>query len=316
MTISNPLPQQRSSPAKAKGFTLVELLVSISLLVLIIVILGTITGHISKIWTEVNAQNQRRANARALLQFIAKDLQSVRLPVTPATSGITGHGVITPSSTTGYLQLAISGATAGSPSGCLNPHALFWQAPVGDSGKMVVVGYYVRWDTTATVKKACLCRYSASVSSTIYSGNNQNNWASTAYPTQSPMAFPYPNLLAENVIALFVRCVNEAGTPITQDATGTLQASSGYAFDSLKGYKDPATSIAYPAPALPPAIEISIVVVDAKTAQKITTQLTPTPTTPSALNQDIQSFVNGLPAYIKTGAEIYSTTVFLPHPAN
>jgi len=324
MTIFNPHPVQRLSPAKAKGFTLVELLVSISLLVLIIIILGTITSHIGRIWTEVNAQNQRRSDARALVQFIAKDLQSIRLPTAPFTISTTGPGVITPTASTGFLQLALSGTTGGIPAGCLNPHALFWQAPVGSNGNMMVVGYYVRWDTTSTPNKACLCRYSKG-SSAVTTGANQYNWAASAYPTQSPMVSPYTNWMADNVLALFVRCVNEAGAPITKDATGTLQANSGYVFDSLKGYTDPTSGVAYRASAFPAAIEISIVVIDANTAKKLPSPLpasfTFTPTTPADLNKSkstpgsILYFVNNLPTYIKSGVEVYSTTVFLPRPA-
>lgn len=302
MTIFNP-PSFRSSHTKSKAFTLVEVLLATSLLVFMIAILGTVTGHISKIWTMVNAQNQRRATGRALLQFIARDIQSIRLP-NPAHPADAANG---------RFQFIAN------PSGAnyLYPHAFFWQAPVANNttqGAIAEVGYFVKWNGT----KASLCRFYADPTTKdkksqdaflIYSGNwlSNDEVADVAPATETDN---YRGWLADNVIALFVRCVNESGTPIIQDSTNK------YSFNSLSSYTDPTTGITYPAPVLPPAIEIAIVVVDANTAQRITAAPTTSNyTNPANFYTDIQSFVNGLPNAVKPGAEVFTTTVFLPLPA-
>ena len=202
---------------------------------------------------------------------------------------------------------------------------------------MAEIGYFVQWISN----KPSLCRFYVAQTGTtttlpIYSNRNSApTWVSSALTiAPATAAGSYKGWLADNVIAFFVRCVNESGAPITKKADGSTQTNNGYSFDSLQGYTDPSSSIALPAPALPAAVEITLVVVDDKTAQRIDAtnkayiqSLLATFTNPANLNKDkttsgsIAYFMDRLPPYsgytakIKPGAEAFSTTVFLPRPA-
>ncbi len=306
--------------ATPPGFTLVEILAAVSVLVVLVVVLSSMASHVGKLWTRIDSQNQRRTVARALLQSMAREIQMIRIPV-PANPLASVSG-------SGNLQLAVNLTKIADkeaiPSDCLNPHAIFFQAPiaVNDScGAIAEVGYFVRWDTTSKpgVATANLSRFYADPSKSsdflIYSGSN---WFANVLNVAPATAPSWNGWLADNVIALFVRCLNKDGVPITVNANGqAFEAGNPFAFDSSQGYTDPTTLLVHQAPAVPPCIEITIVVVDSNTAQKIKTPFVATVMTPADLNKDknmsgsVLSFVNQLPPSIRPGVEVFSTTVFL-----
>jgi len=329
------------------AFTLIEVVLASGILVLIAVMLGVMAGNVSRMWLAVNGQTQRRSDGRALLEFIARDLQSAQLPIpiSPlATSGSSGN-----------LEFVVS--PSNSSTSWQNPHAIFWQAPVATNsgqGKMAEIGYFVQWDTTTKpgVAKAYLCRYYADAATSgsgfgIYrsgigniSGGSPPPWLSTSgAPTTVAPALPsgqYAGWLADNVIALWIQCYSFGGLtaypaqPIVQyPAIGTGQRTTtpngGSSFDSLLGFYDPISSSGKrPPPLLPAAVQISLVVVDASTAQKITTPLNSYNASnvstyfnyPSSQAGSVQNYVSLLPSYIRSGTQIYSTIVPLQNITN
>lgn len=360
----------RVSRARA-AFTLIEMLVATAILLIIVVMLGAMTSHVSRMWTEINGQSQRRTIGRALLQFMARDIQQARLSVPswqygPSPDAAYFYPTFAGSGSNGTLQFLVNDLAV-TGTACMNPCSVFWQAPVAENstqGNIAEVGYFVQWDTTTTPgkPKAYLCRYYVDATSTsgtapyfgIYSSGT-DAWVSGTSPLMSATAVApatpshsYSGWLADNVIGLWVRCVvsgtSTKGIVCTGSSiTGFLGPSNPfgavaivppnsvnthYTYDSEYGYGDPLTNLSHPGPALPPAVEITMVVLDSNTAAKITPAMltgagglqTYNATSPTLLSGtgagSVKYYVSQLPPDIRQGAEIFSTTVLLQNVMN
>lgn len=297
------------------GFTLVELLVSTAILCVIVFLVASMVGLVSVAWQKGVGQNERRSNGRALLGALSRELQAAVIPAkNPA--------VPSPANLQ-FIANISSGAGPANPtfipSVALNPHALFWQAPIATDtthGNLAEVGYFVRWDTTTTpgTARGGMYRFfvNPSASSGNYlvyslSGSNPVNWLSVV-DTVAPATPPdYQGWFADDVIAFWVRCLDSAGKPITKTAAGI---TVNYGFDSRQGYTD-SNGVIHPPPALPAAVDLAIVTIDSRTAKRISTPILATSATPETFWADIDAFMAALPAAVKPGAQLFSTTVYL-----
>ncbi len=308
---------KRFSKARWVGaFTILELLTAMAIFCLMGVALVSIAGQAGNIWKTGEGQNQRRANGRALLQNIARELQQAALPVgLPARQGATANQA--------NLQLLANISTNPSnnteiPPALLNPHGIFWQAPIArstSSGDLACVGYFVKWDTSGATPKAQLCRYFVDPSDTanylVYEQNGTVpvNWLSNIGTVAPSTASDLQGWFADHVIAFWVRCLDEYGQPITRAADGS-SLGNGYGFDSRQGYRDSQGKM-HPAPALPAAIDLAMVTLDQQTASHLKAPITASVGTPDTFPQNIANFVNQLPDEIKKGAQVFSTRVHL-----
>ena len=315
-----------------RAFTLLEVLVAMVILLLMVAVLASMASQAGKTWTNVNAQNQRRSTGRAMLQFLVRDLEMATVPKSY------------PSSTNeANLQLVANLLTNPSnstaiPTNLLNPHAAFWQAPIANSktnGDIAEVGYFVRWDTSdANNPKAMLCRFfvePGSSSFLIYGDSTGSavNWLDTAtigLAAPATKAQNYKGWFADNVIALWIRCLDTSGNAIVSTASGTA-LNNGYGFDSRQGYRYTNSSslvVSCPAPALPAAVDIALVTVDPNTALKITPAifasiqtLYATANNPSnfggakTVSGSVAYFRDNLPSQIKPGAQVFTTRAYL-----
>lgn len=68
---------RRVPPTKAAGMTLVEILVSVSILSMIVVMFGQILGSVSSTWTAAQEKMDNFAKARSMLNRLQVDLQSL-----------------------------------------------------------------------------------------------------------------------------------------------------------------------------------------------------------------------------------------------
>lgn len=304
-----------------RAFTLIEVLVATAILALVVVLLASMANQVGRMWLDVNANNERRASARVLLNFMARDLQAASQPLPlPASKKVPANLQLL-----GSLSANSSNSTS-IPAEFLRPHALFWQAPIAQNtskGDIAVTGYFIRWDTSIPGQaRPMLCRLFSDAADEdnflVYqrSGDQAVDWISILPTVASVTAPEYKGWLSDNVIALWVRFLDEAGLPITQNAAGDT-LNGGYGFDSRQGYRT-AAGIVRAAPALPPCVEIALVTVDARTASKISQPILPQATSPSDFHKDentpgsVRHFVDQLPPEIKKGARIFSTRIFLP----
>ncbi len=118
-----------SVPGRA-GFTVIELLVSFTVLsILMILLLGVLTP-VSRSWSEAERRVESHQRARGALELLAREL-------TPAVVDTRMQFVVMPGQ-----QLATAGAMGIAP----NSPSLVWMAPLGDDGELRCVGYYLYRD--------------------------------------------------------------------------------------------------------------------------------------------------------------------------
>lgn len=307
------------------AFSLLEIVVATAILALIVVVLAALSSHATRIWTATDAQNQRRATGRTLIQFIARDLEMATLAGSYPASG----------NNAANLQFVASDPTL-IPAELLNPHAAFWQAPIAADrtrGDIAEIGYFVRWDTVSEpgTAKAQLCRFLVDPSDTknylIYSNQTNGNpasWLQTSILDQvapATAAEDYRGWFADNVIAFWFRCLDSQGRPILKTASGHA-LNGGYGFDSGQGYENPTTGRKHAAPALPASVEIALVTVDSRTARRISAPLPAFPNSPENFSKDqstagsVAFYVANLPEEIKPGVQVFSTRIFLRNSGN
>ncbi len=333
-----------SKVPRSRGFTLVELMVSIGILSFLVLLLMGITNAVSSHWVEGQSRNERRGNGRAILDFMARELQLAQL----ATSGPEriDYATTPPTYSTQTFQFVASVAASQSsanptfiPDEYLNPHALFWQAAdarVTTRGRISEIGYFVKWNGD----KPVLVRFQAdpadpndtanlNLNFKIFDrdqSNNPVNWLEKSVidavaPASSPAERGW---FAEGVIGLWVRSLDDQGRAISTDNSSS-PATVKYQFDSRRGYRD-AAGVGHGPPALPSAIEIALVLVDARTAQRfqngdasivqgLARANSSDPANmmaPAGSGDGVASFVQDLPPRIRQGARIYSTTIQIP----
>ena len=299
-----------------RGFTLIELLTAMAVFAFMVVALVGITSQAGNIWKNGEGQNQRRSNGRALLQNIARELQQATIPVAIPSRQAAGSG----SANLQFIaNLAVNADNKTQiPGALLNPHGIFWQAPVArdaSAGDLACIGYFVKWETFGDQPKAQLCRYFVDPANAanylIYqqSSGEAVNWLSNIGTVAPSSASDLQGWFADHVIAFWVRCLDEDGQPITQTAAGATLAN-GYGFDSRQGYIDSRGRV-HPAPALPAAVDLAIVTIDQQTASRLDAPLTITAGTPASFQHDIDSFVAGLPEDVRRGTQVFSTRVNL-----
>lgn len=311
------------------GFTLIELLVAMAGLVLLTVMLFGVLSQLSSGWQVARSGIETRQKGRAIMDFIAKELQCAALP-----ADLT--------SKTG-LQFLVDPAQI--DASYLRPHALFWQAPVATDrtyGAMAELGYFVRWDTTTdpNTPRAILCRLfvnpenpsapqnyliNSKPSEWLSPGGN-TKWLDTTAPGDA--ASNYKGWFVDNVIALWVRCLDASGNPIVQQPQpGSASVlTTNFRFDSRSGYltsgglikngyKDASGNYRMVC-ALPAKVEFALVVIDAATASRVkpedlTALQNYLSVDPRNFSQEIDAYINQLPPRIRSGARIYTSTVNL-----
>ena len=310
----------REKARSGHGFTLVEMLVAVAILSILSLLLMVILNQVSAGWSLVQSQIDARQNGRAILTLMASDLRPAALP--------------TDRTNTNNLQFVVDPPVLTAASGYLYPHAFFWQAPIATSttfGTMAEVGYFIRWDTSKVGNpRAFLCRLFVNppnprvASSYIYA--QPTAWLTTSIldsTAPGTMASAYQGWVADNVIGLWVRCLDANGLPITQDSGSTENGSPAtvnYAFDSRKGYTtangvmksgiyDASSQTFQLWTTLPSYVEIAVVVIDARGASRITTIPTYASTDPTKFWSEIQTFMSSLPAGVSNRARVYSTRV-------
>jgi prepilin-type N-terminal cleavage/methylation domain-containing protein len=280
------------------AFTLVEVLVALAVLSLLVILLASMMGGTMSTWQQAEARDERRSVARQSLNLMAQDIRLAALPANRADTNSLQF-VIDPPATTLNTYLL--------------PHAFFGQAPVAtdmasstNQGDLAIIGYFIRWVGT----EACLCRLLINPSSADYAVYTApTNWLTPALldkyaPASSSQS--YAGMVGENVLGLWAQALDDNGNPILATAAGSTTAYAACAYDSRLGYSVTSSGVTYvhgPS-ALPAAVRLGVVVIDSRTARRLTAPVIPAPATANFLG-DIQQFINGLPQPVQQGAEAY-----------
>ncbi|TLD68889.1 prepilin-type N-terminal cleavage/methylation domain-containing protein [Phragmitibacter flavus] len=285
--ISAPSHQKTGAPPQRqhlkKGFTLLELLVSISILSILILVLAQVSSMVANTWSSGNARADRRANGRSLVDFIARELRSASLPVAQPRDAAGNIMTDYPD-----LQFVHNPPTvSGGPNGFKYPHAIFWQAPIANdlsAGDLATIGYFVRWDTSTSTPRAMLCRYFVNPNDPAYTiYDNASQWITDTTldavapgdnktPSNATQPNAYRGLFADNVIAFWAQCHDASGN-IIDATTATTTTASTKSFDSRVDYTGADSSgepKTYTAPTLPHSVDVAFVLVDSRTAALFT----------------------------------------------
>jgi prepilin-type N-terminal cleavage/methylation domain-containing protein len=249
-------------PHGQRAFTLIEVLVSMAILLLIVVVLHGILSSASGAWKLGEANKDRMQNARTISDFIANELESALLPINRTS--------------TNSLQLVVN--PPGISAEVSHRDSIFWQSPLAVDqalGDVAEIGYFVRWDKTNPQNpRAVLCRFFVNLTDrnpatgTVTANPNflissqPDSWLSNDVINRvapADAANDYLGLFAENVIGLWVSCLDSGGQIIT---------ASGTTFDSRTGYTDSLLG-AREACALPTMIDLSLVLLDARSAIRV-----------------------------------------------
>jgi uncharacterized protein (TIGR02599 family) len=312
-----------------RAFTLAEMLVAIALLVILSTLLFGVVYQTNNVWQQGSSLINSRQRARNIFDFMQRDISSAALPADR--------------SQTNSLQFVTSPSQL--DSSYQNPHSIFFQAPVATDttyGDVAEVGYFVRWDTSnAANPRGVLCRYfvnpenpTATVNFLIYS--NPAAWLTDALiNTVAPgvvdkvdSANSYRGWMADDVIALWVRCLDSDGNPILKNGKAVSYAPA-YSFDSRLGYLytgpkgniiktgyQDATVSGRPYKVLctlPRMVEIALVLLDAPSAGHLTAKpaaaAITSPPTAGSFAADIKAYVQKLPSGVRTGARIYTIRI-------
>ncbi len=265
----------RASPVirSRRGFTLIEVLVAVSILLVIVAMLSSIFSEVTRAWQKGEGRNERRRNARSLADFIAVELQGALLPV---------ENVSKPGQSN--LQFLINPPASQVPDDFRNADAAFWQAPIATEtsfGEVAEVGYFVKWFPTAdaAVRRPVLCRFFVNPSVQDSSGafvrnpdfliyTSVNGWLSGSLLEKvapADKASGYVGLFAENVVGVWFRCTGLDGVELPK----VFDSRKGYDFKvqytDAAGTKQTRTEKRY----LPAVVTVSVAQVDSRLAPRM-----------------------------------------------
>lgn len=189
--------------SRTSGFTLVETLVALAVLMIISVFMLEISAQAGRLWTQGESRNQYRQRARAVLDFMARDLKMADLgPVRDEKLG-------------GDLDLQFVVNPQNLPDVYKNHDAIFWLAPVATDGigGMAEIGYFVRWED----KHPNLCRFFVNPSDSDYQiYNKPEDWVNSDnlldVRGSATAANNFRGLFLENVIGMWVKTYQSDGT--------------------------------------------------------------------------------------------------------
>lgn len=281
--------RQEHPTGALRGFTILELLVAMAIFSLLLVVLASASGGISRLWVSTRESSTRQQSERAILNFLAHDLKGALLPIDRSNPN--------------GLQLIRNPPTVSDS--YRSGDTIFWQAPIATDvtqGDIAIVGYFVHWAGT----KATLCRLFVNPTETANyriqtSPENWINDGILASAAPADKASGYLGLMAENVVGFWAQPLDAHGRAIPTPAN----------FDSRSGYTD-SVGKTFPMGSLPPAVKVSIALIDTPRAARLPSSLQ-TLATSSVDADDFLKKVKADPslADVFKGLRAYTTSVAL-----
>ena len=313
------------------AFTLVELLVSMTVLLIIVVMLSSLLNSTLRIFSSSESSQERHRSGRALTDFIGRELRAALLPAQIAIASDSKQAnlqlVIDPS------QIATSDSSGGPA--YLNADAIFWQAPLATEttfGDIAEVGYFVKWIPNGSTLTPTLCRFFVNPSTGSAGSVSQNpdflvytnpasplgtdsssGWLTSALLAKvapADKANGYVGLFAENVLGMWVQSYGTNGVELSPNHSN-YDSRVGYQLQTGQSNNKP--EIRY----LPALIRVSIAQIDASYAGRLGPSV-------NAVRASAASAVNATDFYNKLsssgvgsinallpGIRVYSTDVTL-----
>lgn len=280
---------QAGASGLPSGFTLLELLVAVALLMMVVVLLANVLGSATNISSQASARLNATRLGREVFDLIERDLS--QMVTTRPSLG-----------TNSPLQFTVNPSQIGSS--YRNAAAVFWQSSIArdqTAGNVAVVGYFVqRPDATHSQLRRVLIEptdplyqiYSVPANS-LPATTVDSFAASAGSATSSKLDRGW---LADGVIGLWVRCLDANGNVIETNGAGAAQ---GYAFDSRQGYQSGAgtNKVAYSTfNALPAFVDIGLVCVAPKDADRIDSLPAATAASPQNFAAEMDAYVTAFSA--------------------
>lgn len=289
--------RSNSSPVPARrwpGFTLVELMLSISLLCLLLIGLNSMLDMTRGVWRQSRNRVDEYQTARTALEILSRE-------VTPAVVDTRMQFAIVPGKV-----LTNAGATLVGK----DEPALLWMAPQGENGTLQCLGYYLYRDPARKfyrLKRICIPPTLADGSASPYypqlsnpSDSKANGthtspynadwfthaWDASAFDEESSSnTAAVVSTVADGVVAFWVQPIDALGNPIPQPpvdptspgAVRLYYNSAAYFEVATSTPFDDGTSFAYVAPGpqamkanrVPAFLSIAIVTLDADTLGRV-----------------------------------------------
>jgi prepilin-type N-terminal cleavage/methylation domain-containing protein len=291
--------------SKHNGFSLIELMVSMAILLFIMLIFTAVLNSVSATWTAGDQRASTFQDGRAILDLIGRELTSAAMSPN--------------------LQFV---ATSNISNTRANSDSIFWQAPLtyrlAGSATPITnvceVGYYI--DTTSSYNlKRFFVQPGDTTNFQIYSGTPSYNSATwvTSYFTKSGLS----NVIASGVVALWVRCFDTNGDLIPWTSTASHHYNSAQSFQpatlgSSNSFTYTSNTNTAGGNLLPNAVELTIVLIDDKTLQKVKAIPTMIPAmstvaSPAAVSAALTAFNNSLIANKVSTARTFTSRVVIPN---
>jgi prepilin-type N-terminal cleavage/methylation domain-containing protein len=299
----------RVANEQSSAFTLVELLVAMTVLSLLVLLLASLLGGVNRAWISGEQQVESFQDGRAILELMSRELAPAL--ISPKLQFVQNPTL------TGITQRANSGS-------------LFWQAGLAstNNGNVSEVGYYLSENTaqhTFQLNRFFVAPTDAANYQIFANSPNDRN----ALWVTNFVAVPGLNtLLSDGVVAFWARCLDSNGDPIPwissaatsngDTAATPLQFNSAGHFQpavpglsgSFKYTSQPSTAQAH---LLPATLELTIVTIDSKTMQRSRASVPALPvlTGPQDIPNAITTFNQNLITNNIRAARTFTTRVTL-----
>lgn len=290
------------------AFSLLELLVSITVLALILVLMTSIISSTSKIWRSTSVKIQSFQGARAALDSVSRSVSQATLAPywdyfdkngdkTPLWDASQPYASVNPTAQYGRFSDLhfVSGSGKALTDLDSNSHAIFFQAPLGYStnvssqnlkGVLNSVGYYIEYGSDAdwlpnieALKKNAKSRYrlmemlQPSESLNVYT--NSSSVDPAYWIKNNNRLINNRRILAENIIAMIIHPKLSTG----ENNSSLTGIGASYSFNSRDGkLADPKRH------QLPPMVGLTLVAIDEDSAARLDREGVLKPTIESALN--------------------------------
>lgn len=279
-----------SRKGAARGFTLVELLVAVSVFIIFLLLLTGVVSSVSALSSQASSRLEAVRLGREVFQVMAQDLEQI-----PRTA--TARRADTP------LQFLVNPPSTMVPETFQNPISAFWQSSIArdrSSGNLAIVGYFVeRPPNSLPQLRRVLIEPSEAAHYFLYSTDEP--WLSPTLVSNFSTSVSNGDGLthdrgwvADGVLALWVRCLDQNGNIISRNGAGE---QVGWTFDSQAGFRSGQGEneiIRSGVSAAPAFVDIGLVLVPTRDLPRLDSIPMPVAGVPANMEETIADYVQAV----------------------